>query len=140
MRASSFRRSTRLTCSAISAALGGRGCSNRLNTSRNCGTVRAGFFPPKLPLLALQEPQGQQRQRHVVVPAHPAAHLVLPQPHLAFAGPEQLLGFVPPGVFIPVAEETGLMAAIGEFVIDEAFRAAATWPRSRRRPSQRRQT
>lgn len=37
-------------------------------------------------------------------------------------------GLVPPTVFIPVAEETGLMAAIGEWVIDEACRAAATWP------------
>ena len=37
-------------------------------------------------------------------------------------------GFVPPNVFIPVAEECGLMAAIGEFVIDEACRAAASWP------------
>lgn len=37
-------------------------------------------------------------------------------------------GLVPPAVFIPVAEETGLMAAIGDWVIDEACRAAATWP------------
>jgi diguanylate cyclase (GGDEF)-like protein/PAS domain S-box-containing protein len=37
-------------------------------------------------------------------------------------------GFVPPNVFIPVAEETGLMPAIGDWVIDEACRAAATWP------------
>ena len=37
-------------------------------------------------------------------------------------------GFVPPAVFIPVAEETGLMQTIGEWVIDEACRAAATWP------------
>src|SRR4051794_24478717 len=37
-------------------------------------------------------------------------------------------GFVPPNVFIPVAEESGLMTAIGEWVIDEACRAAATWP------------
>ncbi|HEX4762481.1 MAG TPA: EAL domain-containing protein [Sphingomicrobium sp.] len=40
----------------------------------------------------------------------------------------QQRGFVPPNVFIPVAEETGLMAAIGEWVIDEACKAAATWP------------
>src|SRR5258708_35065828 len=98
MRASSFRRSTRLTSSAISAALGGRACSNRLNTSRNCGTVSAGIFPPEPPLLQVQEPQGQQRQRPVVVPAHPAPHLVLPQTHLAFAGAEQLLGPMPPAV------------------------------------------
>jgi diguanylate cyclase (GGDEF)-like protein/PAS domain S-box-containing protein len=37
-------------------------------------------------------------------------------------------GFVPPNEFIPVAEETGLMPVIGEFVIDEACKAAATWP------------
>jgi diguanylate cyclase (GGDEF)-like protein len=37
-------------------------------------------------------------------------------------------GLVPPNVFIPVAEETGLMPQIGEWVIDQACRAAATWP------------
>jgi len=39
-------------------------------------------------------------------------------------------GLVPPNMFIPVAEEIGLMPAIGEWVIDEACRAAATWPDS----------
>jgi diguanylate cyclase (GGDEF)-like protein/PAS domain S-box-containing protein len=37
-------------------------------------------------------------------------------------------GLVPPNVFIPVAEETGLMPVIGEWVIDEACKAAASWP------------
>jgi diguanylate cyclase (GGDEF)-like protein len=37
-------------------------------------------------------------------------------------------GFVPPNVFIPVAEEAGLMVQIGEWVIEEACRAAASWP------------
>jgi len=37
-------------------------------------------------------------------------------------------GFVPPNVFIPVAEESGLMPAIGDWVIDEACKAAASWP------------
>ena len=39
-------------------------------------------------------------------------------------------GLVPPNMFIPVAEEIGLMPAIGEWVIDEACRAAASWPDS----------
>jgi diguanylate cyclase (GGDEF)-like protein len=37
-------------------------------------------------------------------------------------------GLVPPNVFIPVAEESGLMPAIGEWVIYEACKAAASWP------------
>ena len=37
-------------------------------------------------------------------------------------------GIIPPNVFIPVAEESGLMTAIGTWVIEEAVRAAATWP------------
>ena len=37
-------------------------------------------------------------------------------------------GLVPPNMFIPVAEEIGIMPAIGEWVIEEACRAAATWP------------
>ncbi len=37
-------------------------------------------------------------------------------------------GLVPPNVFIPVAEDIGIMPEIGQWVIDEACRAAASWP------------
>ena len=37
-------------------------------------------------------------------------------------------GFVPPNIFIPVAEENGLMPQLGAWVIEEACRALSTWP------------
>lgn len=39
-----------------------------------------------------------------------------------------LRGLVPPGAFIPLAEERGLMGPIGEWVLQAACREAATWP------------
>ncbi len=37
-------------------------------------------------------------------------------------------GEVPPDVFIPIAEEAGLIGVIGGWVLGEATRAAASWP------------
>ncbi len=37
-------------------------------------------------------------------------------------------GLVSPALFIPVVEETGMMMAVGEFVLDEACKAIASWP------------
>src|SRR3954453_6125657 len=43
-------------------------------------------------------------------------------------------GTIAPIDFLPLAEEAGLIDGIGDFVLDEAARAAATWPRSNDRP------
>jgi diguanylate cyclase (GGDEF)-like protein/PAS domain S-box-containing protein len=38
-------------------------------------------------------------------------------------------GLVPPTMFIPVAEDNGLIISLGEWILREACREAATWPK-----------
>jgi diguanylate cyclase (GGDEF)-like protein len=38
-------------------------------------------------------------------------------------------GIIPPSIFVPISEETGLIALLGEWVIRRALRDCATWPK-----------
>lgn len=44
-------------------------------------------------------------------------------------------GTIPPNEFLPLAESAGLIDRIDSFVLDEACRAAASWPRTPDRPA-----
>ncbi|MFB9950115.1 putative bifunctional diguanylate cyclase/phosphodiesterase [Rhizobium puerariae] len=57
------------------------------------------------------------------------------RPPFSIAGFEALLrwrhplvGIIPPGVFIPMAEADGLMSEIGQWTLEQACRAAMSWP------------
>ena len=59
----------------------------------------------------------------------------------AVVGAEALLrwrdarrGLIPPAVFVPMAEETGMVAAIGKWVLARACAEAVRWPRHRGHP------
>jgi predicted signal transduction protein with EAL and GGDEF domain len=108
-----------------------------LYQAKDAGRGVARYFSSEL--------QSEQEDR-VRLEADLRQAIVAKQFHLAFqplidAKTQKLVGFealirwnhpqrglIPPNVFIPVAEETGLMTAIGNWVIDEAVRAASTWP------------
>ncbi len=56
-----------------------------------------------------------------------SGHITTCEALLRWTHPER--GKVPPSVFIPVAEETGLIVAIGEWALHHACTEAASWPR-----------
>ena len=57
----------------------------------------------------------------------PSAEVIGFEALLRWHHPEQ--GMLSPAVFIPIAEETGLIIPIGEWVLRTACREAASWPR-----------
>src|ERR1051326_5198481 len=81
----------RITClSGCGGALGAKMTCNNLRTSGSVMPVSV-FFP-QAPSFHLQKPHGQHDQRHVMVPAAPAADFIIVQTRLLFAAQKTVLG------------------------------------------------
>jgi len=76
---------------------------------------------------AMRQALAQDRFRLHFQPqvALPAGHIVGAEALIRWHDP--VLGDVPPGRFIPVAEESGFIVAIGDWVLREAVAQAASW-------------
>jgi diguanylate cyclase (GGDEF)-like protein/PAS domain S-box-containing protein len=101
--------------------------------SEGRGTIR--FFAADLDL-RLRERRALQQDLHAAIEHGEFVLHYQPQARMdgAVVGFEALVrwlsptrGPVPPSTFVPVAEETGLIGALGEWVLREACREASSW-------------
>ncbi|SEH20423.1 diguanylate cyclase/phosphodiesterase [Sphingopyxis sp. YR583] len=116
-----------------------RNADTALYRAKNNGKGNAAFFDQEMDELARERRALEHDLRHAI--ARNELYIVF-QPLVATAfasvvGYEALLrwehperGDVPPDYFIPVAEEIGAIVPIGEWVLREACRTAAGWPKN----------
>ncbi|MBI2714967.1 MAG: EAL domain-containing protein [Rhizobiales bacterium] len=99
------------------------------------GSIR--FFETSMDHQLREKRALQQDLRNAIMRDEIALHYQ-PQAHIAgdITGFEALVrwhhprhGLVPPTTFIPLAEESGIIIALGEWVLRSACREAASWPR-----------
>ncbi|WP_167758592.1 sensor domain-containing protein [Zemynaea arenosa] len=95
------------------------------------------FFDPQMQVELLRRSELQGDLRHALRDGGLALHF---QPQVDAAGRiygaeallrwrHPVLGYVPPGEFIPLAEETGLMNELGQRVLEMACNALLAWER-----------
>lgn len=113
-----------------------RHADSAMYQAKAAGRNGAHFFTPELNERAHRRLQMESLLRHAMdrdelqlhyqpkVDAH-SGRLVGVEALLRWNNPE--LGAVPPGRFIPIAEEAGLVVPIGAWVIEEACRQHARW-------------
>jgi diguanylate cyclase (GGDEF)-like protein len=109
-----------------------------LHAAKREGNRASRFFSPEIEA-AVQSRRALKRDLAAAIAS--ADFTLVFQPMIALGsrrliGAEALLrwrhptrGEVPPSEFIPIAEEMGLIGTLGSWVLGEASRVAATWPR-----------
>ena len=107
-----------------------------LYRAKNNGRGDTYFFQPEMDL-QLRERHAMQRDLAVAVARNELLLYYQPQARMnhEIVGFEALVrwpdperGMVGPNIFIPLAEDSGLILQIGEWVLREACREAASWP------------
>ncbi|SFD98983.1 putative bifunctional diguanylate cyclase/phosphodiesterase [Paracidovorax konjaci] len=98
-----------------------------------------GFYQPQMNADLLSRMKLEHAMRQALDRGHMAVHY---QPQIAMAtgrvvGAEALLrwtdpelGAISPGVFIPLAEESGYIVTLGAWVLEQSIREAAEWMRA----------
>jgi diguanylate cyclase (GGDEF)-like protein len=110
--------------------------SAALNRAKSAGRGTIRFFEPGMDTRLRERRAMQHELGSVIERGELELHY---QPQASIDG--QIIGFealvrwrhsvrgiIPPNVFIPLAEESGLIIAMGEWILREACREAASWP------------
>nr|WP_315053783.1 EAL domain-containing protein [uncultured Brevundimonas sp.] len=113
------------------------GADVALYRAKQAGRGTARFFDQQMDAEVRNRRNLEHDLRHAILrrQLHVAYQPLVSTTGGAIAGYEALLrwkhpvmGEISPEVFIPIAEDTGSIVALGEWVLREACRTAATWP------------
>jgi diguanylate cyclase (GGDEF)-like protein len=108
-----------------------------LYRAKSAGRATYAFFSPEMTLAASERRELEMELRHAISAHELELHYqpIVDAASMKVTAAEALLrwrhphrGLLSPDKFLPIAEESGLIAQIGRWVLETACRQAATWP------------